>query len=303
MGEAWSNASSRSGALPDFPAGLDELLARPGSSVTGITQAPNAYAPLVSRALSEIVARETGPRLSPRRARAGGAKAVSPDPRVPGFVDALFEQGGRRCEAIAEAVFAEASDPQRMADSLFGPAATIIGERWVSDEADFLAVTVALARMQRMFSRMAADLPPTLRPDPARRLLLAPAPGEQHGFGLAIAEDAFRRAGWTVDRCGQGDGERVLRMAAACEYALIGLAVGSEHLLPALGPFVARLRSASRNGSAVLMAGGAAAVRDPRSLIVLGFDRIAGDASAGVAIAEAVVAQRAQGPHPQTSAH
>lgn len=301
MGEAWLSPSAPPGTAPDFPIGFDEILPRLRASAGKGTDGPAAYETLISRALSEVAAHRNQLNPPSEPAFPEAADAPTPNPRVHDFVEALFDQSARRSRTIAETAALNDRDPQKLAASLFEPAARCIGERWIADDSDFVQVTVALSRMQQLFSRIVADSPPAVRLDAARRLLLAPAPGEQHGFGLAIVEDAFARAGWTVDRC--GDGERVLQMAAASEYPLIGISIGSEKLLPTLKPLVERLRVASRNRSMVLMGGGGVAIRDPQSVIDAGFDAVATDASSGVRLAAALLASSAKGSHRSAFAH
>ncbi|WP_161992679.1 cobalamin B12-binding domain-containing protein [Aureimonas leprariae] len=294
MGEARLASSVPSGSPPDFPLGLDDVLPGLRASETPDADGPAACGSLIARAISEVAARRRTVRMPAERGSSEAAEAPSPHPRVLDFVEALFDDSPRRCRAIAEDAFSETPDPQSLAASLFAPAAGFIGERWIADENDFLQVTVALARIQQIFSRLAADSPAAVRPDAARRLLLAPAPGEQHGFGLVVVEDAFARAGWTVDRCGGGDAERLIRKAAAGDYLAVGVSIGSERWLPALRSVAERLRAGSRRGSVVLMAGGSAAVRHPQEVLDLGFDFVATDASSGVRLAEAFLAKRAK---------
>jgi methylmalonyl-CoA mutase cobalamin-binding subunit len=59
-------------------------------------------------------------------------------------------------------------------------------------------LTLALIRLQTLVRCMGAGSPAGMRMMP-RRVLVAAAPLEQHGLGMAIASECFRAAGWDVD--------------------------------------------------------------------------------------------------------
>jgi methanogenic corrinoid protein MtbC1 len=213
--------------------------------------------------------------------------------RVVAFVALLFDENSDACEEAADTAVAASGDPQRVVDELFDPAARIIGERWCGDECDFFKVTVAMSRMQRLFRRITSDFPPTVRSDIARCVLLAPAPGEEHLFGLSVVDDAFRRAGWEVDCCGHGEAAEMLQLVAANHYQVIGVSVSVDRHLPDLAAIVHKLKAKSLNRSVSIMAGGSMVMRSPQSATEAGFDMLAVDAPSAVRLAEAVVARRA----------
>lgn len=205
------------------------------------------------------------------------------------FVALLFNEDSRQCVAMVDSLFADCGDPQKVVERLFEPAARIIGDNWCADECDFFKVTIAMARMQRLFNRLTAEHRPAMASDMSRHVLLTTAPGEQHTFGLSVVEDAFRRSNWQVDCC-DCDGEAdMYRFAASNSYRIIGFSISGERVLPDLASMVGRLRSRSRNKSVVLMAGGSLIMRNPQGAINAGFDLLAVDASSAVALAEAVV--------------
>lgn len=210
--------------------------------------------------------------------------------RIEEFVDLLFDEQSDRCQDMVDASLAETGDPQKVVELLLEPAARIIGENWCADECDFLKVTIAVSRMQRLFRRMASEHPPTNLPDLSRYALLTPAPGEQHTFGLSIVDDAFRRAGWEVDCCGADEEDETLRLVGANHYQVIGISVSVERRLPDLAAICRRLRSRSRNRSIVLIAGGSMVMQNPQGAIDAGFDLLAVDAVSAVTLADTVVA-------------
>lgn len=215
--------------------------------------------------------------------------------RIDEFVEMLFDEESDRCGDMLDIVLLETGDPQKVVELLLEPAARVIGENWCADECDFLKVTLGVSRMQRLFRRMAADFAPTAMPDMSRCVLLTPAPGEQHTFGLSVVDDAFRRAGWEVDCCGCDEEAEIYRLVAANRYQVLGISVSVERRLSDLTVMSRKLRSKSRNQSIVLIAGGSMVMQNPQGAMDAGFDLLAFDAVSAVALADAVVASSASG--------
>lgn len=210
--------------------------------------------------------------------------------RIEEFVEMLFDEDSDRCADMLEEALAEQGDPQKVVEILLEPAARTVGENWCVDECDFVKVTLAVSRMQRLFRRMASETPPAVMPDLSRCALLSPAPGEQHTFGLCIVDDAFRRAGWEVDSCMCDEEAEMFRLVASNHYQIVGVSISAERLLPDLADLSQRLRARSRNRSIVLIAGGSMVMQNPQGAIDAGFDLLGVDAVSAVALADMVVA-------------
>jgi methanogenic corrinoid protein MtbC1 len=215
--------------------------------------------------------------------------------RIEEFVVMLFDEDSDRCQEMLGEALAESGDPQKVVEILLEPAARVVGENWCSDECDFLKVTIAVSRMQRLFRRMASECPPTSLPDLSRCALLTPAPGEQHTFGLSVVDDAFRRAGWEVDCCGCDEETEMFRLVALNHYQIIGVSISVERFLPDLLELSRKLRTRSRNRAIVLIAGGSMVMQNPQGAIEAGFDLLAVDSVSAVSLADMVVASLGAG--------
>lgn len=224
-----------------------------------------------------------------KRARLSRISALQRE-RIEEFVELLFDEASDACQDMLDAALEEVGDPQKVVETLLQPAARIIGENWCADECDFLKVTIAMSRMQRLFRRMTCAYPPAAISDLSRCALLTPAPGEQHTFGLSVVEDAFRRGGWEVDCCGCDEEAEMLRLAASNHYQIIGISVSVERRLPELTAIVRKLRTQSRNRSIVLIVGGSMVMQNPQMAIDAGFDLLAVDAVSAVGLADTIVA-------------
>lgn len=183
---------------------------------------------------------------------------------------------------------------------LVAPAARRLGELWVDDTVDFTDVTVGLARLHavlRRFSptfRMSRDASRLTPRDPQtlRRVLLAPAPGDQHTLGCVMIEDYFSRAGWDVLGWPMAADKGLVELVRSDYYQLAGLSVSCEKSLPAVQQLIAALRRASRNPSLIVMVGGRAFTESPQLAQTVGADLTGASGCEAVGAAEAALAQR-----------
>jgi excisionase family DNA binding protein len=146
----------------------------------------------------------------------------------------------------------------------------VIGERWVAGTMTVAQEHVASAGLQRAIALAVETLPVGAG---ARRALVAPAEGDEHTLGLALAELCLREAGWraestgsrtrtvdVVERVRTGElamvalsasalmtGRRALRaqvraVGAACQRQGVALVLGGSGVWPEPPPFGVRLR-------------------------------------------------------------
>lgn len=188
------------------------------------------------------------------------------------FVDALLEEG-----VTPEVIYLD----------LLAPAARLLGTYWEEDTCDFVAVTIALGRMQAalrglssLFLAAGPGGPPT------RRVLLGCLPGEQHTLGLLIVAEFFVRAGWGV-RLGEpvqvGEGPTAVR---AERFDVVGFSVACDSKLSAVKRHIAEVRRASRNREIRVMVGGRVFDGRPELVRRVGADASASDAREAPAVAE-----------------
>ncbi|GAB4039643.1 MAG: hypothetical protein Fur0014_09540 [Rubrivivax sp.] len=171
-----------------------------------------------------------------------------------------------------------------------GPAAAELGRLWDQDDCSFADVTVGMVRLQCCARRLGRGGPLTLVHEPgpqAPRVLLATLPGEQHGFGLTLVADAFRRAGWDVTQAAAG--HNPVEAVAAQAYDLVGLSIGTSARATGVPDLCTDLRRASRRrGLGVLLGGPLFAVPGiPVVAAPWGADAVALDARAAVSMAAA----------------
>jgi len=197
---------------------------------------------------------------------------IAPDP-YPAFehVNALRRQG---------------LDIESLYLDIITPAARLLGEWWESDECSFTDVTLGTGRLQQILrdhslSRELGDLPM----GDGRRVLLAPAPREQHSLGLLVVAEFFRQAGWEVHGGPTEAGADPVRATARHWYDVVGFSIAAEVHFDGLQRAIAELRANSRNPRIGVMVGGPACHAQPTLHAALGADMVLVDAAQAPGVA------------------
>lgn len=139
------------------------------------------------------------------------------------------------------------------------PAARLLGEWWEVDECSFTDVTLGAGRLQQMLRDHSLSRDLALQPvGDGRRVLLAPAPREQHSLGLLMVAEFFRHAGWDVHGGPTEAGTDPVRAVGRHWYDMVGFSLSADVHAEALERAIAQVRSASRNPRIGVMVGGAA---------------------------------------------
>ena len=140
---------------------------------------------------------------------------------------------------------------------LLAPAARVLGQFWEEDICDFSEVTVGLGKLQQLLHRLSADLDrPDERASNGLRILLVPAPGEQHTFGLSMVAEFFRRSGWDV---AGGPGEtqaECMNLVGKEHFDIIGFSLAVEDHVDQLAGYINAVRKGSLNDRVGIMVGG-----------------------------------------------
>jgi methanogenic corrinoid protein MtbC1 len=167
---------------------------------------------------------------------------------------------------------------------VLAPAARLLGDLWLRDLCRFTDVTVGLCRLQQL----ARDLGPDFeRPASAMgggpRIVLAPAPGEQHVFGLIVLEHFLRRDGWDVWAGSKNVDRRLASLLKREWIGAVGLTVSCEDLLEPLKRHVGELREASSNPDLIVLVGGACSTANPDLAARVGADAAPADVHEAIA--------------------
>jgi MerR family transcriptional regulator, light-induced transcriptional regulator len=186
---------------------------------------------------------------------------------------------------------------------LIAPTARNLGQMWADDLCNFADVTIATGRLQQILRRLSPAFGRTVQvPQDGRRLLLLPAPGEQHTLGLAMVADFFSRAGWHVSNGGittLADGAGgfagvadAIRQVRDDWFDVVGFSLGRSSGLSGLARLVGQLRRASRNRGIGILVGGPVFAEDPALVARVGADAMARTGQDAPAVAEGLLASR-----------
>jgi len=203
---------------------------------------------------------------------------------------ALLKQDLPRAWRMVKAKHEAGTDTERLAIELLGATARHLGAHWVADSCSFADVTLGTGYLHQLLRDLTLCLDHNAETRGYHhRVLLMPAPGEQHVLGLSILGESFRRRGWDV--CGGPGQDRaeLLALAKREHFDLIGFSVGADRWLGDLSMDIERFRSEARNRNLPVMVGGHAIDTCPELVDDLGADLTAGDARLAPDLALAMV--------------
>lgn len=174
---------------------------------------------------------------------------------------------------------------------LLSPVARRLGVMWEEDECDFTTVTIGLSCLHQVVREYSPALTSRARrAEPDRRVLLAPAPGEQHSFGILVVEQFFRGAGWDVWSGAGLDRAEVIEAAKRVWFGVAGFSLACEDHLGDLAMLIRDVRRASRNAGVGILVGGPLFVDRPDLVALVGADATAADGRQATLQAETMLA-------------
>lgn len=176
---------------------------------------------------------------------------------------------------------------------LLAPVARYLGHLWDEDLCDFTEVTIGLARLHRVLR----DLSPAFGrsndcPVSGRRVLLLPAPGEQHTFGLVMVAEFFRRAGWDVAGGPWEAGGDPSVMVQREWFDVVGFSMANQLHMEDLAECIRNVRKAALNPNIGIMVGGPAFATNPEYVELVDADAAVDDGSKAPALAEKLSSYR-----------
>jgi len=267
--------------------------ARPLSLVIDKAASPEAKRSRLAL-LNRVVATEILPRLALARGMvppALGAKTTEYDAAE--LVRLLIKQ-----EAIIAVAFLNAlRDRGATAEGLFlgivSEAARRLGVMWEEDRCDFAQVSISMGRLQQVVRALSPQFQiSSVQRLRAQRVLLLPAPGGQHTFGLVLLAEFFCRAGWQVEGGPASPGQDVAAIVRDTWFDVVGFSAGAERQIESLANCVQAVRRASRNRDIGVMVGGPLFLERPDLPARVGADAAAPDAASAVLTANGLLALR-----------
>jgi methanogenic corrinoid protein MtbC1 len=127
-----------------------------------------------------------------------------------------------------------------------------------------------------------------------RRVLLLPADGEQHTFGLSMIAQFFLHAGWDVRRTARETHSALCHIVRDEWFDIVGFTASCSGHLESIKANVHGIRRVSRNRSIRIFVGGRAFDSHPERAFEIGADLYAPDGPQAVMRAEALVSVAAR---------
>jgi methanogenic corrinoid protein MtbC1 len=218
--------------------------------------------------------------------------AAAPDARLPTPAELTAQPVD--CFAFIALLQQRGATPESLYLGTLTDAARCIGKLWEADRCDFLQVTVSLGRLQQVARALAPSfLAASVNLAGAPSLLLVPARGEQHTFGLLILAEFFRRAGWHVAGGPAPSAVDPAAMVRDSWFDVAGFSIGSDSLIDGLTRSIRDVRRASRNRDLGVMVGGPLFLHRPDLVMRVGADTAAADAPNAVRQASGLLMMRA----------
>lgn len=236
--------------------------------------------------LAWVVEQEIVPRLILAR-RAEVARLVEPGGEGPApstaeveeLAELVVERELPVIEAFVDGIRARGVTVESLYLELLAPTARRLGRLWEEDRRSFSEVTIGVWRLHQLLHGLSvlfqAD---ALPPSPDRRILLVPVPGEQHTFGLTMAAEFFRRAGWLVSGGPAMSAEEVATLVHREWFAILGISASATTKLDAVATTIHAVRRVSRNRALGVLVGGVVFDERPERAALVGADCWAGDA-------------------------
>jgi methanogenic corrinoid protein MtbC1 len=173
---------------------------------------------------------------------------------------------------------------------LLAPAARELGDLWNDDQVSFTEVTTGVWRLQQILRSLAPAFGQDMAARGAiRQILLVPAIGEQHSFGIAMVAAHFRKAGWIVRTETVGSARDLADLVCGEWFDVIGFSVGSSDRLEELTACISTTRKASRNVHLGVMVGGPVFLAHPDFVALVGADATAANGAEATTNAEQLI--------------
>lgn len=190
------------------------------------------------------------------------------------LLNCLIDPDPRHHRSFIEELVRAAVPVRTLAVHLFAPVATQLGNRWCTDEVDFMQVAVASTRLSMVVNHIShVGATSMAEPTAQRRILLARTHGAQHTIGVSIVASCFRDMGWAVD--GGSDleiDENLFTRLAHKPYDLLGISVSRVDEVQDCSSVIRRVQATPKMRRMKIALGGPAVVASPTVFNRIGAD-------------------------------
>lgn len=194
---------------------------------------------LIQNLARDIVRRVSNMQHVPKAVAAGPVS----EERVASFCHLLVRPSSAAALEFLEARVAEGVDHQVILHVYLAEAARVLGEQWETDKISFVDVIHGTGHLYAILRAVQARAGVGRTEGvQGRRALFAAVPDETHTFGVRLAAETFREAGWSIELKVGVDHEVLVDHVQRTEPDIIGLSLSTEERLPNLVHLVVALR-------------------------------------------------------------
>jgi len=165
------------------------------------------------------------------------------DARISALCDALVQSSPAASLQFILDREAEGIGHETILYGYLAAAARMLGARWDADEIGFSEVILGTGHLYSLLRAIQAYHPVKPQSEFSRKTaLFAVVPGETHNFGVRLAAETFREAGWRIDLKVDLNHDDLVAHARQTEPSVIGLSLSTEERLAPLAKLVIALR-------------------------------------------------------------
>ncbi len=190
------------------------------------------------------------------------------------LLNCLIAPNPRHHRSFTEELIGVSIPVRTLAVHLFTPVATALGNRWCTDEADFMQIAVASTRLSMIVNHVShAGTSSTIELNAQRRILLARTHGAQHTIGVSIVASCFRDMGWAVDGGSdlEIDDDIYMRLSDK-PYDLLGISVSRVDEVRDCSEVIRRVQATPNIRRMKIAVGGPAVIASPMQFQRIGAD-------------------------------
>ena len=260
------------------------LLASPAAGARGLAQGARAAAGAGgSPALDDTIEHELVPRLLlahragpfppfERALVAHELAAVCADDRHE-FLERVLGPDEDAAGLLVQELVGRGVRVETLYLDLLAPTAHALGQLWDSDACDFLEVTIALGRLQRVMREVSGVFLQEGAADTVvGRALLSCIPGEQHTLGLFMVAEFLLRDGWGVSVGTPTTSDELQALVRDGGFDVVGFSVACDTRLLRLRHEIAAVRRHAQNPRLRVLVGGRVFVEHPELVARVGAD-------------------------------
>jgi len=211
------------------------------------------------------------------------------DAEIRRFVTVLRGFDETALDAYVSSMLRKGISADRFLVELAAPAAREIGEDWADDRCDFVDVTLATGRLQRIVRSLGGQIPSEEPIAEGGRpvLLLASPSGQSHTLGMLMVAEFFQAASWSVCFGAPFELTPTPDLVASRFVHVVGLSLSLTDGVGQVKEEIRRIRRRSRNPAVGVIVGGPALLVQPDLVDAVGADAASVDARLAPEVARA----------------